>query len=177
MKSGKRRVLVIGYGNPGRLDDGLGPALAAAIEGLDLPGVSVESDYQLTIEHAHDVANYDVVIFADADVNINAPFYFRRLVPQVSAGLGSHDVSPGEIISLALMLFGATTRSYLLGIRGYKFDEFGEILSDMAGKNLELAVDFVSNVVRKGNFDEAAEEFSGTETHYVDICMDRISLN
>jgi hydrogenase maturation protease len=29
------RVLVIGYGNPGRQDDGLGPAAAAEIEKLD----------------------------------------------------------------------------------------------------------------------------------------------
>ena len=33
------KALVIGYGNPGRLDDGLGPALAEAVEKLDLPGL------------------------------------------------------------------------------------------------------------------------------------------
>ena len=35
-----RRLLVIGYGNPGRLDDGLGPAFAAQVERLQLPDVS-----------------------------------------------------------------------------------------------------------------------------------------
>jgi DNA-binding response OmpR family regulator len=44
------RVLVIGYGNPGRLDDGLGPALAETLQRLDLPGVTVDADYQLTAE-------------------------------------------------------------------------------------------------------------------------------
>ena len=46
------RILVIGYGNPGRCDDGLGPALVARLESLRIPGLSVEVDYQLSIEHA-----------------------------------------------------------------------------------------------------------------------------
>ena len=47
-----RKVLLIGYGNPGRLDDGLGPALAAAVEKLAIPGVTVDADYQLNVEDA-----------------------------------------------------------------------------------------------------------------------------
>ena len=62
-----KRILLIGYGNPGRADDGLGPALADRIEALDLPGLTVESDYQLSIEHAALAAGHDIVIFADAD--------------------------------------------------------------------------------------------------------------
>ena len=49
MSEPTRRILVIGYGNPGRRDDGLGPALAARLEALALPGVTVESDFQLAI--------------------------------------------------------------------------------------------------------------------------------
>ena len=45
-------MLLIGYGNPGRRDDGLGPALAGAIAAADLPGVEVESGYQLLPEDA-----------------------------------------------------------------------------------------------------------------------------
>ncbi|OGV57944.1 MAG: hypothetical protein A2283_15330 [Lentisphaerae bacterium RIFOXYA12_FULL_48_11] len=172
-----QRILLIGYGNPGRLDDGLGPALAACIEGLAIPAVSVESDYQLSVEHAHDLTNYDVVIFADADLGGNEPFYFRRLIPSVSSGLGSHEVSPGEVVSLALTLFGATTQSYLLGIRGYEFNDFGERLSDMARKNLGAAVDFLSTLIQNGNFDEAAKEYTGDEEPCIDICTDKIILN
>jgi len=177
MKSGKARVLLIGYGNPGRLDDGLGPALAACIEGLSIPGVSVESDYQLTVEHAHDISNYDIAIFADADTSGREPFYFNRLAPSVTSGLGSHEVSPGEVVSLALTLFGAKTQSYILGIRGYEFNGFGERLSCLASRNLESAVDFVSNLVKEGNFEEAAEEFTDTGKACVEICVDNISLN
>ncbi|VGO14536.1 hypothetical protein PDESU_03099 [Pontiella desulfatans] len=62
-------TLVIGYGNPGRLDDGLGPAFAERIQGLGLSGVTVESNYQLNIEDAELVSRYDTVVFADASVD------------------------------------------------------------------------------------------------------------
>src|SRR5450432_1649313 len=57
--SGAPRILVIGYGNPGREDDGLGPAAAAEIERLGRPGVSVRGNYQLVLEDAADVAEAD----------------------------------------------------------------------------------------------------------------------
>ena len=43
-------ALVIGFGNPGRLDDGLGPALAARFEAKGLDDVVVDADYQLTVK-------------------------------------------------------------------------------------------------------------------------------
>jgi hypothetical protein len=73
-----KRVLVIGYGNPGRADDGLGPALATALEALRIPGLTVESDYQLSIEHAAMAAEHDIVVFADADPLADGPFSLRR---------------------------------------------------------------------------------------------------
>lgn len=177
MNPGNARILLVGYGNPGRLDDGLGPALAASIDAIALPGVVAEADYQLTLEHAHDIAQYDVVIFADADVSGREPFYFRKLAPTASSGLGSHAVEPGEVLSLALTLFGARTRAYILGIRGYDFNEFGEKISDPARKNLAEAVDFISTVVRKGNFEEVSEEFKGADAPRKSISLETISLN
>ena len=46
------RILLLGFGNPGRQDDGLGPALVQAIEEMEIPGVRAEADYQLNIEDA-----------------------------------------------------------------------------------------------------------------------------
>ena len=73
------KVLLIGYGNPGRLDDGLGPALAAKIEKLNIDNVDSDSDYQLTVEDAVDIHSHDIVIFADADVSCNSSFYFKKM--------------------------------------------------------------------------------------------------
>ncbi|MBZ0090172.1 MAG: hydrogenase maturation protease, partial [Thermoanaerobaculia bacterium] len=75
-------TLVLAWGNPGRRDDGLGPAVAAALEALALPGVAVETGYQLEVEDAAELARYGRVLFVDADRAGEAPFQVRRLEPE-----------------------------------------------------------------------------------------------
>jgi len=106
------RILVIGYGNPGRCDDGLGPALADRLEKLTLPGITIERDYQLVIEHAELAAQHDVVVFADAAVDVEggAPFYLRRVHPAPADGVFSHHVTPQAVLRLAAVCFGSTRR-------------------------------------------------------------------
>ncbi len=145
-----RKTLLIGYGNPGRLDDGLGPALAAKLEACSIEGLSVESDYQLVVEHAHDVAGYDVAIFADAALHGDAPYSFKELGCPESPKFDSHAVTPETVLFLAKKMFNATTKGYLLGIRGYEFDGFGERISERAAKNLDAAFQFVREIARTG---------------------------
>jgi len=156
MGEGAAKVLVIGYGNPGRLDDGLGPALAEALEKLELPGVTVDSDYQLAVEDARAIADHEVVVFADASLTGPEPFSFHRIGPKPGAHFSSHIVEPGGVLALAGELFGATTEAYVLGIRGYVFDDFGETLSERARANLAAALEFIQRVLRERSFDEAA---------------------
>jgi len=85
-----KRILAacfIGFGNPGHRDDGLGPEFAARLAALELPEVTVESDYQLSIEHAEAAARHDIVVFADAatDIPSEAPFYLRPIQPAPDA--------------------------------------------------------------------------------------------
>ena len=127
MTRGATRVLLIGYGNPGRGDDGLGPAFANGMEAMGFSGVTVESDYQLTIEDAVTIADFDVVVFADADKSSAEPFYLYEIKPDMDlSSISSHLVTPQEVLGLAMELFGAHAKGYILGIRGYDFDEFKE---------------------------------------------------
>jgi hydrogenase maturation protease len=156
-----RRVLVIGYGNPGRRDDGLGPALAAELEAQSLPGLEVESDYQLTVEDAYAVAEHDLVIFADAALEGREPFYFRPLEGRLdgpAGGLSSHGVEAEEVLALAGELFGNRPEAFVLGIRGYEFNRFEEGLSERAQANLEAARDFLIRVIRDGLFAAAVTD-------------------
>ena len=86
MNPGAAQLLVIGYGNPGRRDDGLGPAFADAIAELALPGVQVEVDYQLSVEDAAAAAAGERVLFVDADGAGREPFSVRRLAPVTGLG-------------------------------------------------------------------------------------------
>lgn len=134
------RVLVIGYGNPARGDDGLGPALADRIERLALPGVTVDADYQLSIEHAALAAGHDVVVFADATACGDAPFTFAPLAPTCEESFSTHAVTPGQVLGLAGSCFGAAPRGYVLAIRGHALDEFTEGLTGEARAGLEAAL-------------------------------------
>lgn len=154
------RVLILAYGNPGRRDDGLGPALAAAVEGRVPRGVTIEADYQLTVEDAALLAEHDVVIFVDADVSCAEPFSFSAVAPGPADTFSTHSVSPGGVLTLARELFGAHTEAYALGIRGYEFNEFGGSLSEAAGANLAAATSFLCSVLENRNFREAAAEAS-----------------
>jgi len=150
----KNRVLLIGYGNPGRLDDGLGPALAEEIEKKNIPGVTVDSNYQLTVEDASVVANHEVVIFADAALQGREPFFFKELKPKKAQGFSSHSIEPEIVLWMAHSLFHSQTKGFALGIRGYEFNEFGLKLSEKAKTNLEAAVKFIEYILSENDFSE-----------------------
>ena len=158
-------ILVIGYGNPGRQDDGLGPALAEAVERLRLPGVTVETDYQLTVEDAAAAAAHRYVVFADASVKGREPFDFRPVHPEAHTSFSTHSLEPEVVLALARDLFRADTRGYALGIRGYRFNEFGERLSDEAQDNLATALRFIVPVLTNCTFDAAVCAAEGSEPH------------
>jgi hydrogenase maturation protease len=153
MDAAAASVLLIGYGNPGRLDDGLGPALADAVAALNLPHVTVESDYQLQPEDAAEIASHDVVIFADADLACAEPFRFERIEPKRQTNFSSHLTSPEALLALAHEAFGASTQGYVLGIRGREFNDFGEGLSVEAQANLEAAERFIVPLLQARRFD------------------------
>ena len=143
-----RKTLVIGFGNPGRLDDGLGPALAEVVDKLKIEGVSVDSNYQLEIEDAAEIAQYDHVLLADASVNCAEPFEFYEVHPKREGpGFTSHSVKPEALLAMSEDLFGRRPETYILAIRGYEFNEFGERLSEQAQKNLEAAGTFVTGLL------------------------------
>lgn len=138
-----KQILLIGYGNPGRLDDGLGPLLADEIEKMNLPDVKVDSNYQLTVEDSAEVAKYEAVIFVDASVDCVEPFYFEEISPVSEISFTTHSIAPAGVLGLANELFGSVAKGYILGIRGYEFNEFGERLSDKAKSNLAEAVQYI----------------------------------
>ncbi len=147
MKRINGKILLIGYGNPGRLDDGLGPAFASKISMMRLNNVTVEIGYQLAVEHAEMISNYDVVIFADASVSGSEPYQFTDVEPTLDASFSTHSVSPSSIMGLAQNIFHAKTEAYLLTIRGYEFDDFGERLSPQATENLHSGIHFLKSAL------------------------------
>lgn len=135
-------MLLIGYGNAGRGDDGLGPAFAERIAATGPQDCRIDIDYQLTVEHALLVAGAGRVLFVDALVGDDAPYRFGRIRADPGADLASHSLQPEAVLALAELLYGKTTEAYVLGISGESFGTVAEGLSATAERNLDLALAF-----------------------------------
>lgn len=145
------KVLVVGYGNPGRCDDGIGMALAERIRSLEIPGVDVEIRYQLNVEDADMVAKHDLVVFLDACICAPPPFFMREVEPRAGTlEFTTHSLAPEGVLGLAHDVFSAPTRGYKLAVRGYDFHNVGDDLSKDAEKNLEAALVFLVEALRPG---------------------------
>ena len=153
-----KKILLIGFGNPARADDGLGPAVAESIETKNLPDVTVEADYQLTVEDSAQIAEYDIVIFTDASANCPEPFSLEPLNARQEGSFSSHSVEPAQVMTLAENLFNSKAKAFMLGIRGYEFDRFGAGLSEKAKNNMKKAVDFVVDLLKTKNFNKLNKE-------------------
>ncbi len=141
------KVLVYGYGNPGRRDDGLGPALVQMvekwIESEKIDHVSVDSNYQLNIEDAYEIRDYDTVIFADATVEDIKDFKLSRVEPSDKTTFTMHAVSPSFILDLSQKINDHSPDVFLLHIKGYEF-QLEEGLTERAEKNLILAFRYLN---------------------------------
>ncbi|WP_422378069.1 hydrogenase maturation protease [Roseibium sp.] len=129
-------MLLIGYGNPGRGDDGLGPAFSESMASRSLTGLDVDTDYQLVAEHALAISGHDLVIFADAEIGGAKAYSFREISPGAPEVLGSHSLVPETVLALCETLYGARPKAYVLGISGYEYGDVKEGLSKKASANL-----------------------------------------
>ena len=141
------RVLVLGYGNPGRQDDGLGPAVASGIDRLGWPNLTAVDNYQLNIEDAMDVAEHDVVWFVDAAKAGPSPYAVHEVSPASSIEFTSHLLRPEAILAIARQCYGRSPQAFMLAIRGYEF-EFIEALTPAATDNLRDALAMLTDRIR-----------------------------
>jgi hydrogenase maturation protease len=138
-------TLIIGYGNPSRGDDALGPTAIEAIEKLaaehpEWGEIETVTDFQLQIEFVTDLAGRERIVFVDAAASGAEPFSFGPLVAKEDASISSHALSPAALLAVYRSFHGEDAPpTFLLAIRGYDFD-LGVPLSQAAEKNLTAAV-------------------------------------
>lgn len=150
MNNGKLKILIYGYGNPGRQDDGLGILLAEEIEkwasGQGFSNIHTDSNYQLNLEDAAGISEYELVIFADASREDISDFLFDELKPSAAVEFTMHAVSPAFILHLCHQVFEKKPRAYLLHIKGYAWEFMNEI-TDQAKLNLAGAIEYIKEFI------------------------------
>lgn len=139
MTAEKAVLLVIGYGNTLRGDDGVGPRVADAVEALRLPGVHTLSCQQLSPEHAVPISLAETVIFVDAAVDARKEVQFRPLEPQDTSQLMAHAADPRTMLALSRDVFGHVPHAWWLTIPAEKM-EFSEALTPEAQRGCAEAV-------------------------------------
>ncbi len=136
----KSSTLVIGIGNKGRNDDGLGWEFAEKIEQQQLPNTVCEYRYQLQIEDAHLIGQYETVFFVDASHQpIAKGFEITESKLVNHFYFSSHSQSPETILYLAKELFQKEPIAFTIAIAGEDW-EFENKLSETAIQNLVKAL-------------------------------------
>ncbi len=143
-------ILVIGYGNPMRSDDGFG---LRAVEQLrkDVQGQDVEfvGCQQLTPELAERVAKVDLALFVDADTDgISGSMHTRQLVPRRDPDSETmmHHLDPAGLLGLTEALYKKAPKAMLLTVTGECFG-FGTQLSYEVAKALPGVVHHIEEII------------------------------
>ena len=146
--------MIYGYGNPGRQDDGLGARFVELIDKWikeeKLENISTDCNYQLNIEDAAVIAEYDTVIFIDASVVEDVEqFRLETIEPNAATiEFTMHAVSTAYVVDLCRKIYGKTPEAYVLHIKAYEFD-FKEELTTKAAENMLAAFDFLKGHLMK----------------------------
>jgi hydrogenase maturation protease len=139
-------ILIIGYGNPSRGDDAIGPTALTEIEQRltahkARERIELLTDFQLQIEFVTDLVGRECVVFIDASVSAASPYEFTRISAQPNPAVSSHALAPAHLLSVYERHYAHTAPiSFLLAIKAYAF-ELGEPMSAAAQANLTAAVD------------------------------------
>ncbi len=138
------KVLIIGYGNPDREDDGVAwhilagvarrlgrPALAIETGGQDQLGQSPDLLFvlQLTPELAELISEYDYVCFIDAHTgDYPEDLRFASVGAQFQTSPFTHHMTPQTCLALTKTLYKRRPQAILVSVKGHRFG-FSHMLS------------------------------------------------
>jgi len=152
-----KKVLIIGYGNPDREDDGIAWHILKALTvklGLTSPG-SYEDEFpqfesidfafylQLTPEMAEDIAAYMYVCFVDAHTgSIPRPVRLINVNSEFQHTPFTHHLTPQSLLSLCETIYGKKPDAALVSVLGHRF-LFTRQLSEETSALVPQAVDLI----------------------------------
>jgi hydrogenase maturation protease len=154
-------VLVIGYGNTLRSDDGVGPTVAARLAADPrMAGADIREEHQLTPELAVDVSRAALLVLIDAGADeapgeVSVRWLETGGEHSGEAGYGpaaepgaamTHHVDPAGIVGLARELWGTAPPVVMVSI-GPESLEVGEGLSEVVERAAARAAEAVVDIV------------------------------
>jgi hydrogenase maturation protease len=146
-------VLVMGYGNGLRSDDGVGPAVAAYLRADPrMACVDVRTAHQLTPELSLDVSGASLVVLVDAALGLPAGEVAVRQLGKDEGADGevmTHHVGPAGIVGLSRELWGAAPPVVIVSV-GVATLEVGDGLSSVVEAAIPRAAAAVIAAIEAG---------------------------
>jgi hydrogenase maturation protease len=152
-----KTLLLIGYGNPDREDDGVAWHILRAVTetlGLESP-VSYEDEFpetppidfafflQLTPEMAEEISAYKYVCFIDAHTGcIPEPVRLVDVESEFQACPFTHHLTPQSLLAMCETIYRKKPEAALLSVMGYRF-LFTRQLSNETAALVPAAVDLI----------------------------------
>ncbi len=136
-------VLIIGYGNELRGDDGIGPYVVAELADLNLPGVRTRVVHQLVPELAEEVADVEQVIFVDAGVGRDDDeVHVVPIGPADSGDVFGHFADPMGLLALTDRVYGRVPVAWMVTVPCREF-QLSEGFSEAAKTQSKIAIEMI----------------------------------
>ncbi len=147
-----KNILVFGYGNSGRQDDGIAIEMIKQLktDGIKtfISNVEFYADTQLNIEDALRISKMDIVFFIDAsDEDIDNITINRILPSEPKSSFSFHGFSPGFILSLCKKIYNKSPDVFLILIKGFEW-EIKEGLTSKARENMNQAIKLLVRLLK-----------------------------
>ncbi len=142
-------VLVVGYGNGLRSDDGIGRLVAERLaDDPRLAGVTVLSLHQLVPELAVDISRASLVVLIDAAHGLPpGSFTIERVGAAAQpAATWSHQLGPASLVALANELYGQSAEVALVSV-GVESVDVGDRLSPVVAAAMPRVIQAVADLV------------------------------
>lgn len=152
-----KKLLIVGYGNPDREDDGVAWHILRALTarlGLAAPN-SYEDEFpesehidfafhlQLTPEMAEDISIYEYVCFVDAHTgNIPEPVRLIDVESEFQHSPFTHHLTPQSLMSMCETIYARKPDAVLLSVLGHRF-LFTRQLSKETARLVPQAVELI----------------------------------
>ncbi|MDJ0557022.1 MAG: hydrogenase maturation protease [Microcoleaceae cyanobacterium MO_207.B10] len=147
-------ILIIGYGNTLRSDDGAGQRVAELVAEWNLPNVRSLPVHQLTPELAEPISQAELVIFVDAyPATSEQGLQVHQLcddIPYSSPKSQSlaHAVDPRSLLSLSQILYNNVPPAWWILVPAVNF-EFGESFSEKTTENIQYSLAQIKQIFIK----------------------------
>ena len=146
------RIMVVGFGNPLRSDDGFGWRATEELQQI-IPGKDVEfvECQQLAPELAQKIAEKELVIFIDADSNgvAGEVHCYPVSAPKKDATVTmTHHLDPCALLGLARQLYGKVPEALVVSVTGECFG-YGKQLSEPVASSLPGVVRHLATVIHE----------------------------